>query len=153
MNIDYEDDESGFWQARAVHAMASAWQSQATRPADRELVAFLLESANAQMAREEYAELRDTCGTRDIPWPRWSLAQHLWRRLFGHSELETTLSLQREEAVERAERAELEVFDAVAEASHLSHERDALHADVERLKAEVARLEVALKAAGGTAAA
>ena len=149
MNIDYEDDESGFWQARAVHAMARAWQpQQQQREGDRALVEFLLESSQQHMAREEYASLLAAHGTADAHWPRWSLAQHLWRRLTGHTQLETELSVQREEAVERAERAELEVFDAVADATHAAHERDALIAEVAELRHEIERLEKALGAAG-----
>ena len=153
MNIDYEDDESGFWQARAVHAMAKAWQPQQHRDGDRALVDFLLESSQQHMEREDYANLLAAHGTADAHWPRWSLAQHLWRRLTGQTQLETELSAQREEAVERAERAELEVFDAVADATHAAHERDALIAEVAELRHEVERLEKALGAAAGERAA
>lgn len=144
MNIDYEDDESGFWQARAVHAMASAWRPSEVREGDQALRNFLLDASRQHMAREDYAELVAAYGTADAAWPRWSLAQHLWRRLTGRSQLENELSVQREEAVERAERAELEAFDAVADATHAAHERDALIAEVAGLRHEIERLEEAL---------
>ena len=150
MNIDYEDDESGFWQARAVHAMARSWQPPQLREGDRTLLDFLLDSSRQHMAREDYAQLVAAYGTADTAWPRWSVAQHLWRRLTGRSHVEAELSAQREEAVERAERAELEVFDAVAEATHAAHERDALIAEVAALRHEIERLEQALAAAGAS---
>ena len=151
MNIDYEDDESGFWQARLVHAMARGWQPPLLREGDKALLEFLLDASRQHMAREDYAALVAAHGTADAAWPRWSLAQHLWRRLTGRSEIESELSAQREEAVERAERAELEVFDAVADATHAAHERDALIAEVAALRHEIERLEKALAAAGSGA--
>ena len=133
----------------AIHADV-ACQPSATMPlapllreGDKALLEFLLDASRQHMAREDYAALVAAHGTADAAWPRWSLAQHLWRRLTGRSEIESELSAQREEAVERAERAELEVFDAVADATHAAHERDALIAEVAALRHEIERLEKA----------
>ena len=81
MDIEFDDDESGFWEARAVYAMASGFHPGHQRDGDRALVDFLKEASLAHMNREAYAELRAAAGVRDGVWPSWSLLNHLWRPL------------------------------------------------------------------------
>lgn len=144
MDIEFDDDESGFWEARAVYAMASGFHPGHQQEGDRALVDFLKEASLAHMNREAYAELRAAAGVRDGVWPSWSLLNHLWRRTFGASQLEEDLSAQRSEALARAERAEHAVFDALADAAEMTADRDHWRAEADRLAAQIAILEVQL---------
>ncbi len=143
MDIEFDDDDSGFWQARAVHAMASRSLAGAARDGDRELMKFLEEASLEHLQREDYAKLRASFGLRDSEWPVWSLMNQFWRRTLGPSQQEEELSAQRGEALERAERAEASAFDAMAETAQVAHERDHWQAEAARLKALVEQLEAA----------
>ena len=143
MDIEFDDDDSGFWQARAVHAMARRSLAGAERDGDRELMKFLEEASLEHLQREDYAKLRASFGLRDREWPVWSLMNQFWRRTLGPSQQEEELSAQRGEALERAERAEASAFDAMAETAQLAHERDHWQAEAVRLKARVEQLEAA----------
>ena len=144
MDIEFDDGDAGFWEARAVYAMAGGFHPGQQREGDGALVDFLKEASLAHMNREEYAALRAAAGVRDGEWPSWSLINQFWRRTFGASQLEEDLSAQRSEALARAERAERSVFDALAEAADLTADRDHWRAEAERLAAQVATLEVQL---------
>ena len=144
MDIEFDDDDAGFWEARAVYAMVSGFHPGQQREGDRALVDFLKEASLAHMNREAYAGLRAAAGVRDGVWPSWSLLSQVWRRSFGASQLEEELSAQRSEALARAERAEHAVFDALADAADVAAERDHWRAEAERLTAQIATLEVQL---------
>ncbi|MGH8595307.1 MAG: hypothetical protein ACREXT_01465, partial [Gammaproteobacteria bacterium] len=100
----------------------------------RSLLDFLQDSAKTHLARPEYGELRDKHGLGSAPWPSFSMTKHFWRRLFGPSQRESTLSQQRGEALERAERAEHSAFEALAETARVARERDQARSDLARLQ-------------------
>jgi|LNFM01.1.fsa_nt_gb hypothetical protein len=148
MNIDFDDDESGFWEARTLYAMVTHYDPKSMREGDEALLEFLKDAALSHMNRGEYAVLRERVGTAEPEWPTWSLVNNFWRRTMGPSRLEEDLSNQRSAALERADRAERSAFEALSETTRIGRDRDQLRAEVERLRAEVARLEADLTGVG-----
>ena len=144
MDIEFDNDEAGFWEARLVLAMATQFSGGTLREGDAALLSFLKDASLAQMNRTEYASVLKEAGIRDGVWPSWSLVNQLWRRTLGPSQLEEDLSAQRSEALERADRAESSAFDAMAEAAQTARERDHLQEEVDRLKAALKALETQL---------
>jgi hypothetical protein len=61
--------------------------------------------------------------------------------LGGPSRQELELSKQRQELITRAERAEISAFDALAESTEISLERDELSAKVKQLEEELIRIQ------------
>lgn len=151
MNIDFDDGESGFWEARTLYAMATHYVVKSPQEGDEALLEFLKDASLAHMNRAEYAVLREQVGISDPEWPTWSLVNNFWRRTLGPSRLEEDLSQQRSAALERADRAERSAFEALAETTRIGRERDQLKAEVERLRASVATLEAALAGAATSA--
>ncbi len=146
MNIDFDEGESGFWEARILHGLARHAAVRGERLEDRELIGFLLEATNAHMARSEFDELRERVGTEAEEWPAWTAMAQFWRRTVGPSRLEEDLSEQRSAALERAERAERSAFEALAETSRVARDRDQARAEVKRLEAELERLKAGASA-------
>ncbi|MGE3772210.1 MAG: hypothetical protein AB7I32_04755 [Gammaproteobacteria bacterium] len=148
MNIDFDDGESGFWEARTLYAMATHYVVKSPQEGDEALLDFLKDAALSHMNRIEYAKLREEVGISEPEWPTWSLVNNFWRRTLGPSRLEEDLSQQRSAALERADRAERSAFEALAETARIGRDRDQLKAEVERLRKEVARLEEDLTGVG-----
>ncbi len=133
MKIDFEEDDAGFFEARALHLVVRAAREAEPDADARPLLDFLQEAAISHLARPEYQALGDKHGIGGTPWPSFSMAKHLWRRWLGPSQRESTLSQQRGEALERAERAEHSAFEALAETARVARERDQARAEVARL--------------------
>jgi hypothetical protein len=148
MNIEFDDGESGFWEARTLYDMALHYVAKSQQAGDQALLEFLKDAALSHMNRAEYAALREDVGVSNPEWPDWSIVNHFWRRALGPSRLEEDLSAQRSAALERADRAERSAFEALAETTRIARERDRLQAETERLRQEVARLEAELTGVG-----
>ena len=142
MKIDFEDSEAGFFEARALFALTREARHALRARRDIELLTILHDAAADHMARPAFTALRARVGISDEVWPSFSIIKHLWRRAVGPSDLETDLGEQRSAALERAERAERSVFEALAETARVGRERDAARAEVARLRQEIAALEV-----------
>jgi len=139
MNIEFDDGESGFWEARTLYGMALHHVGKSHQAGDDALLEFLKDAALSHMNRAEYAQLRERVGVSEPEWPTWSIVNNFWRRTLGPSRLEEDLSTQRSEALERADRAERSAFEALAETTRIARERDRLAAEIERLRAELTR--------------
>jgi len=148
MNIDFDDGESGFWEARTLYAMATHYVVKSPQEGDEALLDFLKDAALTHMNRLEYAKLREEVGISEPEWPTWSLVNNFWRRTLGPSRLEEDLSQQRSAALERADRAERSAFEALAETARIGRDRDHLKAEVERLRQELARIAEAANGVG-----
>lgn len=148
MNIDFDDGESGFWEARTLYAMATHYVVKSPQEGDEALLDFLKDAALTHMNRLEYAKLREEVGISEPEWPTWSLVNNFWRRTLGPSRLEEDLSQQRSAALERADRAERSAFEALAETARIGRDRDQLKAEVERLRQELARIAEAANGVG-----
>lgn len=141
MNIDFDTGEAGFFEARTLHRVVQAARSVATDDDTRELLDFLAEAADQHLQRPEFATLRDRHGVGDSPpWPNFSMLKHFWRQTLGSSQVESSLSEQRSEALARAERAEHSAFEALAETARIERERDRALAEIAALKRELAGL-------------
>ena len=138
MRIDFEDGESGFFEARAVAAVVQVARTAELDADARDLLEFLSQSAARHVARTEFEGLRNKHGSSAEIWPTFSVLKQLWRRTVGPSTLESSLSQQRSEALERAERAEHSAFEALAETAKVARERDQALAEAARLRSDVA---------------
>jgi hypothetical protein len=139
MNIEFDDGDAGFWEARTIYDMAAHYVTKSEQAGDVQLLEFLKDAALSHMNRLEYAALREEVGTSVPEWPSWSLVNNFWRRTLGPSKIEEDLSAQRSEALDRADRAERSAFEALAETTRIARDRDRLAAEIERLRAELAR--------------
>lgn len=149
MNIEFDEGESGFWEARALLAILRRAGAHATNAADLELIDFLKEAAATHMERPEFSEQRARIGGTPSDWPTWSLVKQFWRRTLGPSRLEAELSQQRSAALERAERAERSAFEALAETARVGRERDQARVELARLKQTLADREAEQTGAKG----
>ena len=91
MNIDFDDGESGFWEARTLYAMATHYVVKSPQEGDEALLDFLKDAALTHMNRLEYAKLREEVGISEPEWPTWSLVNNFWRRTLGPSRLEEVM--------------------------------------------------------------
>lgn len=147
MNIEFDEGESGFWEARTLRVVARRAAAYVRNKSDLELLAFLEEAATTHMERAEFVDLKAMLQP-DPPVSPWPWLEFAWRRLWGPSRIEAELSEQRGAALDRADRAERSAFEALAETARVGRERDQLRAEVERLKKEVTRLESDLMGVG-----
>ena len=142
MNIEFEDGEAGFFEARALHRAAQAARGASEDEGARECLDFLDEAALQHLQRPEFAALREQHGLGDHShWPNFSMLRHFWRQTLGASQLESHLSEQRSEALARAERAEHSAFDALAETARVERERDRALAELADARRELAHLK------------
>ncbi len=148
MKIDFDAGDAGFFEARAVHRAVHAARSAVPEGAAREFLDFLDEAAALHLRQPEFDCLREKHGMGDDAWPNFSMLKHLWRQTLGASQLESTLSEQRSEALARAERAEHSAFEALAETARLERDRDRALAEVAQLKRELARLAAQITTSG-----
>lgn len=148
MKIDFETGDAGFFEARAVHRAVHEARGAVHESAAREFLGFLDEAAALHLRQPMFDALRQKHGMGDESWPNFSVLKHLWRQTLGSSQLESNLSEQRSEALERAERAEHSAFEALAEAARVERERDRALTEVAQLKSEVARLAAQLTSSG-----
>ncbi len=138
MKIDFDEDEAGFYEARALFSLTREARHVLHAHHDLELLQFLHDAAGEHMARGEFDGLRARVGISDEVWPSFSIIKHLWRRTVGPTDVETDLSEQRSAALERAERAERLIFEALAESAKLARERDEARAEALRLRQALA---------------
>lgn len=129
MRIEFSEGGAGLREAEALFHISRGGQ------ADEFTVrvnADLHKQACARLAVDEarLAELRRSPGARSS-WPRLFAK---WQGFFGPSAREQELGRQRIDALERADRAEASLFEAVAEASQAVRERDALREELNRLQ-------------------
>ncbi|MBI2801663.1 MAG: hypothetical protein HYX63_15555 [Gammaproteobacteria bacterium] len=142
MKIDFDEGEAGFYEARALFSLTREARHVLHAHRDLELLQFLHDAAGEHMARGEFDGLRARVGISDEVWPSFSIIKHLWRRTVGPTDVETDLSEQRSAALERAERAERSVFEALAESAKLARERDEARAEALRLRQALAASDV-----------
>ena len=141
MKIDFDEGEPGFFEARAAIAVVHFAQNAELDVDARDLLEFLGEAASAHLNRPEFEALRAEHGIRGEVWPTFSVLKQLWRRTVGPSAVESSLSRQRSEALERAERAEHSAFEALAETAKVARERDQAISEATRLRREIDALE------------
>ena len=138
MDISFEDGAPGFHEARALLAIARATPPEEFS-ADHETAVLdgLKTASEVHLAREEFAALREEFEIDDSARGAAAEEDGWWARLFGPSRREQLLSAQRGLALERASRAELSSFEALAETARVARERDAARARIAELEREL----------------
>ncbi len=140
MKIRFDDGPDGFFEARELKRMLLTVRRHGGEAfsMQRDFLNALEALADEQMARPEYAELRERMGLPEVPEPEppQTLFDRL-RALLGPTGRDLELSRQRREAVDRAERAERSAFEALAELAETGRERDALKARVKELEQQL----------------
>jgi len=138
MEISFEDGATGFHEARALLAIARATPPEEFTAEHEAAVLDVLKTAGeVHLAREEFAALRSEFEVDDSARGAAAEEDGWWARLFGPSRREQLLSAQRSLALERASRAELSSFEALAETSRVARERDAARARIAELEREL----------------
>ncbi len=141
MNIEFEQGEAGFHEARVLLAIA---REAAFDELNDEHQAALLDAlktvCEVHLARIEFAALRTEFAVDASVRGAAAEEDAWWERLFGPSRREQRLAEQRGAALERASRAELSSFEALAETTRVARERDAARARIAELEIELHKL-------------
>ena len=133
MKIDFEKDINGFQTARKLKMILEHYRQSDI--ADR-TTQLLIESMLTQLdeftaspefekfnhAKELDSSFLDAAGKKDDFLSRLAAFWHVFK---GPSKRELVLSSQRQELIERAERAEAIAFEAIAETAEVGRQRDA----------------------------
>ncbi len=144
MKIKFDPGAEGFHEAEVLRAMVRHYL-RTTEPGGRraEFLHSLEELAQEHMESPEFDGLRAHLGEQGdwtLPPVEPSLGSRLrglFSALTGPSRREMELSRQRIEALDRAQRAEIASFEALAETAQVARERDALREELKALKASL----------------
>ncbi len=134
MKIEFEKDINGFQEARKLKMILEHYaHSDATDKPTLLLIESIIEQIENFISNPEFKSLsRETRiddSTYRLHEGSHTFLNHLiasLRAITGPSKKEMLLSRQRQELLERAERAESMAFDALAETAQIGRERDAL---------------------------
>ena len=132
MKIDFEKDVNGFQNARKLKMILEHYhQSDIADRTTQLLIESLIKQLDDFTASPEFEKFRhsdeldgsflDAAGNRDNLLSRLAA---LWHVIKGPSKRELLLSSQRQELIERAERAEAIAFGAIAETAEVGRQRD-----------------------------
>ena len=133
MKIDFEKDINGFQNARKLKLILEHYQqSDIADRTTRLLIESLVKQLDEFTAIPEFRKFNhsdemdnsflDAAGKRDNFFTRLAA---FWQVFKGPSKRELLLSSQRQELIERAERAEAIAFEAIAETAEVGRQRDA----------------------------
>jgi hypothetical protein len=143
MKIEFEKDIVGFQEARKLKMMLEHYaHSDATDKPTLLLIESILEQIESFISAPEFKSLSKDINNDDSAY-RLQEESHSFlirliaslRSIFGPTKKEILLSKQRQELLERAERAESMAFDALSETVSIARERDALQDKVKKDKA------------------
>lgn len=152
MKIEFADGAAGYREAREIKALVRfVADNTVSGTHDRQLLDYLERAATGHLERPEFDELRAQEPARAVDDRRtWPRLKAWWRSVFGPSRYELELAQQRSEALARAERAERNAFEALAETARVGRERDEARKRLEALEARLAELGAAARAPGGS---
>ena len=139
MKIEFEKNINGFQKARKLKMILEHYaHSDATDKPTLLLIESIIEQIESFISDPEFKSLAKETRVDDSRYRLQEGSQPFLTRLIaslraivGPSKKEMLLSRQRQELLERAERAESMAFDALAETADIGRERDAI---AERLK-------------------
>ena len=134
MKIEFEKDINGFQEARKLKMILEHYaHSDATDKPTLLQIESIIEQIENFTSDPEFKSLIKDTSINDDDYRALEAAPTFLRRLiasiraiFGPSKKEMLLSRQRQELLERAERAESMAFDALAETAEIGRERDAI---------------------------
>jgi hypothetical protein len=135
MKIEFEKNINGFQEARKLKMILEHYaHSDATDKPTLLQIESLIEQIESFSSDPEFKSLVKDTSVNDDDYRSLEAAPTFLRRFFasiraiyGPSKKEMLLSRQRQELLERAERAESMAFDALAETAEMGRERDAIH--------------------------
>jgi hypothetical protein len=139
MHIEFEKNINGFQEARKLKMILEHYaHSDATDKPTLLLIESIIEQIESFISDPEFKSLIKDTSVDDAAYRLQEESPSFLRRLIaslraitGPSKKEMLLSRQRQELLERAERAESMAFEALAETAEIGRERDAT---VKRLK-------------------
>jgi len=140
MKIEFEKDIVGFQEARKLKMILEHYaNSDATDKSTLLLIEAILEQIENFISAPEFKSLSKDINNDDATYrlqeESLSFLSRLiasLRSIFGPTKKEILLSKQRQELLERAERAESMAFDALSETVSIARERDALQDKVKK---------------------
>lgn len=139
MKIEFETDINGYQEARKFKLLVdSILKHEELDQSLSSLASSLQLQLQEFLSKPEFSEFKDAgsdelfAGSHD----ETELAGMVkfFRDLFGPSKREIELSKQRQALIERAERAEISAFEALAETAEIGRERDQLRARLKQLE-------------------
>ena len=133
MNIDFDKDINGFQNARKLKLILEHYsQSDINDRATQLFIEALLAELNEFIASPEFQPFNHSddidSSFLDAAYRDTGFIDRLtsiWQVIKGPSKRELLLSSQRQELIERAERAESIAFEAIAETADVGRQRDA----------------------------
>ncbi len=148
MKIKFDTGAAGFYEALVLQDIVHHYLNNQRPTGEQEaFLESLLKLADEHAASQEFDELRQQHSPMErVPkveeaYPATQNIFSFWRSMFGPGHNEMELSRQRIEAMDRAQRAEIASFDALAETVKVARERDEAKKQVKELKARIEELE------------
>jgi len=134
MKIEFEKNINGFQKARKLKMILEHYaHSDATDKPTLLLIESIIEQIESFISDPEFKSLAKETRVDDTSYRLQEGSPNFLTRLIaslraivGPSKKEMLLSRQRQELLERAERAESMAFDALAETAEIGRERDAM---------------------------
>ncbi len=139
MKIEFETDINGYQEARKFKLLVdSILKHEELDQSLSSLASSLQLQLQEFLSKPEFSDFNDA-GTDELyagshDETELAGAVKLFRDLFGPSKREIELSKQRQTLIERAERAEISAFEALAETAEIGRERDQLRARLKQLE-------------------
>lgn len=139
MKIEFETDINGYQEARKFKLLVdSIIKYEELDQSLKSLASSLQLQLQEFLSNPEFADFEDAgsdelfAGSHEQSEP--AAVVKLFRELLGPSKREIELSKQRQTLIERAERAEISAFEALAETAEIGRERDQLRAKLKQLE-------------------
>lgn len=148
MKITVSDDINGLQEARRLKMVLEHYQqSDIVDKPTQLLIESLLNMLNEALANPKFADFDrsseiETIRTVDTAGSGLrSLMTGVWRWLSGPTRREQVLARQRQELIERAERAEAMAFEALAETNDVARQRDEAVRKIELISRQLAAVK------------
>ncbi len=139
MKIKFDSGAEGFYEARELQQMASYFLSHIAGGDERDkFLRSLVGVAEEHMAASEFDVLRKNAVKDGAYQPVTEVngfsLRNMFSGLLGPTQREMELSRQRIQAQDRAQRAEISSFEALAEMAEIGRQRDQLKLKVKDLE-------------------
>lgn len=142
MKLEFEESINGFQEARRLRMILEHYA--ASDLADETTILFvesLLKEIDLTLRKSAFSQFHDRspceAAQDSLAAPAggnpFSTVRRWWRFAFGPSRREMLLSRQRQELIERAERAEAMAFEALSETAEVGRQRDRALLELRRM--------------------
>jgi len=142
MKINFNKNINGFQEARKLRLILEHYaHSDIADKTTQLFIQSLLEELDIFLTQPEFMKFNHSAKPDNsffdaqTPDNKFiSIFVNMWRTLSGPSKRELLLSKQRQELLERAERAEIMAFDAITETAEVGRERDSTLKKIKELE-------------------